>query len=88
MLSNFKNLFTENKEIYLRVKVHPHTAQTQVRAVLEDETIKIDIAAAPEKGKANDELIGFLSQEFDVSKRQIVIISGIVDRVKLIKISK
>jgi hypothetical protein len=52
------------------------------------ETIKINIAAAPEKGKANQELVHLLSKEFDVSRDSVKIISGAGDRVKLVKITK
>ena len=49
-------------------------------------TIKIRVKAAPERGKANEELIKFLSKELDVSTAQISIISGKTDRIKLIRI--
>ncbi|MFC1616033.1 DUF167 domain-containing protein [Patescibacteria group bacterium] len=42
--------------------------------------------AAPEKGKANAELIKFLSKNLGISKSQISIISGKTDQLKLIKI--
>jgi len=51
-----------------------------------DGTLKIRIAAPPEKGKANTELIKFLSKHFDLPKNQITIISGKTEPLKLIKI--
>jgi len=52
-----------------------------------DKTIKIDLAVAPIKCKANIELIKFLAQQFDTNVSNIKIISGAIDRIKLVKIA-
>lgn len=77
-------------EVYLRVKVRPSAAKTEIRGILEEgeETIKIDIAAPAERGKANQELINFLAREFGVKSVQVRIVSGISEKIKLIKIKK
>ena len=49
--------------------------------------IQIPKEAPPEKGKANAELIKFLSKTFNIKRDKISIISGKTDRLKLIKIS-
>lgn len=87
MLSKFKKQFNKNGEVYLRIKVRARAAKTAVREILEDETIKIDIAAPPVKGKANQELIKFLAKEFEISGKNVKIISGAGERIKLIHIS-
>ena len=86
MFFEFKKLFLEKGEVYLRVKVRPNAAKTLAKEVMADETVKIDLAAAPVKGKANQELIKFLAKEFVVSKDNVKIISGAGERVKLVKI--
>jgi len=53
---------------------------------MEDETIKIRIKAAPEKGRANIELIRFLAKELTLPKENISIISGKTEQLKLIKL--
>jgi uncharacterized protein len=75
-------------EKYLRVKVIPGAPRTEIKDTMADGTIKIAVAAAPEKGKANAALMKFLAEEFGVPKSNITIISGASDRVKLIKIIK
>ena len=75
-------------EAYLAVKVMPGSAKTEFREQMADDTYKISVAAAPEKGKANTELIKFLAREFKVLKNQIAIISGAGERTKLIKLIK
>lgn len=86
MLLLYKKVLQEKGEVYLRIKVSPGSPETLVKKILEDETIKIDIAARPEKGKANQELIKFLAKEFFVRKENIKIISGASEKLKLIKI--
>ena len=53
---------------------------------MSDDTVKIDIAAAPVKGKANDELAKFLAREFSVPRKNVIILSGAADKTKLVKI--
>lgn len=76
---------------YLRVKILPRSPKNEIIEVIEDEegekTIKIRIKAPPEKGKANAELIKFLSKTFNIKRDRISIISGKTDRIKLIKIN-
>lgn len=72
---------------YLRIKVIPKSPRNEITEILDDQTIKIRIKAAPEKGKANTELIKFLSKELGINKNEISIISGKTDQLKLIKVN-
>lgn len=72
--------------MYHRIKVIPKSAKNEIVETMEDGTLKIRIAAPPEKGKANAELIKFLSKHFEVPKTSISIVSGKSDPLKLIKI--
>ncbi|MBT6068170.1 DUF167 domain-containing protein [Candidatus Peregrinibacteria bacterium] len=85
MIDQIKAILTE-KPSYLRIKVLPKSQKNEITEILEDGTIKIRIKAVPEKGKANQELIKFLSKELEVAKDSISIISGKTDQLKLIKI--
>lgn len=86
MLSEYLNKFQEKGEVYLRVKAAPGSVKTMVKQIMDDDTIKIDVAAAPEKGRANHELTKYLAKEFAVNKNNIKIISGAGERIKLIKV--
>lgn len=88
MLKEIIKNFANNKEIYLRVKVLPNAGKTAFLDKMADGTIKIAIAATPEKGQANQELIKFLAIEMGVRKYQIKIVSGVSERIKLIKVSR
>ena len=84
-----KKIQIQQKE-YLRIKVIPKCNTTEVVKIMIDgegeETIKIRLKAVPEKGKANKELIKFLSTELNINKNKISIISGKTDQLKLIRI--
>ena len=78
----------DGDEVYLRIKVRPGASKNEFKGEMTDGTWKINIAAVPERGKANQELIGFLAKELKFKKENIKIISGMSDHVKLIKIIK
>jgi len=88
MLDSYKTVLKLNGEAYLRVKVRPNAVKTCVKEIMADETVKIDLAAVPVKGKANQELIKFLAQQFDMAAGNIKMISGAGERIKLVKIIK
>ncbi|TSC58485.1 MAG: hypothetical protein Greene041662_746 [Candidatus Peregrinibacteria bacterium Greene0416_62] len=68
------------------VRVHPGARKTMIKDVMADGTIKIDIAEAPEDGKANAELIQFLSEEFGVAKSKVEIVAGETNRRKVVRV--
>ena len=88
MLREYKKQLAGKNELYLRIKVNPGSPKTLVKAILDDETIKIDVAVMPIKGEANRELIKFLAKEFAVNANNVKIINGKASRIKLIKIVK
>lgn len=88
MWDDIQTQLNNKGEAYLAVKVIPGSHKTEFREMMADKTYKIAIAAAPEKGKANTELIKFLAKEFKVLKSRLVIISGAGERTKLVKVTK
>jgi uncharacterized protein (TIGR00251 family) len=69
----------------IKVKIIPNAHKNSIEGFQED-TLKIKIKAPPDKGKANEELIDFLSDIFSIAKSQIRIISGHSSRLKKIEI--
>ncbi len=72
----------------LRVKVRPKSKANEIVDTMEDGTIKVRVKAAPEKGKANKEVIEVLAKEYGVKKSEVEIVGGKVDQIKLIKINE
>jgi len=88
ILDEYLENLANNKEVFLKVKVLPGAGKTVFIGLMSDGTIKVAVAAQPDKGKANLELIKFLANELKVYKYQVKIISGLTERIKLIKISR
>jgi len=72
----------------VRVKVTPRSARSEVVAVMADGTLKVRVAAVPERGKANEELIAVLAVHFGVERSGVTIISGQSSALKLVRIGK
>lgn len=77
---------TRGSEARISVRVHPGAASNQVTGV-SDDVLRIRIAAPPLKGKANRELINFLSRLLNIGKDNINIIKGHTTRDKIIGIN-
>lgn len=69
------------------VRVRSGMSKTEVKDIMDDESVKIHVAAIAENGKANAELRRYLAQEFGVSKEQVKMLSGATSRVKLMRIT-
>lgn len=65
----------------MAVKVTPKACRSQVVG-WENGELRIRIAAVPEKGEANKELVKFLAKTFGISKSQVMLISGETSRHK------
>jgi len=51
-----------------------------------DGTLKVKVAAAPEKGKANEALCSFLAEHYGVPRSAVTIISGHSAALKLVRV--
>ena len=76
MFALLKNTLHEGGSVTFDVKVHAGAPRTKAKQILDNGVVKIDVAAVPEDGKANAELIHFLSMEFGVNKANVEITSG------------
>ena len=66
--------------ILLRVRLNPNSSALNIKGVFVDademEYLKIGVLSPPEKGRANQELMKFLSKQLGVAKSNIEIVSG------------
>ena len=72
--------------VVFTAKVVPGSSRTVVAGVLDD-MIKVRVAAAPEKGKANQCLVAFLAKQLGVKKNNIEIVSGRTNPVKQVQVT-
>ncbi len=74
----------------LYIKVYPFAQETKIKSKEQDlfgnDLWKISVNAVPEKGKANAELIKFLSKHFKVAKSNISIKQGQTSGLKIVEI--
>ncbi len=71
--------------LLLRVKVTPKADRDRIVGVKGRELL-IRINAVPEKGKANKELLRFLSKSLDLSKSALALVSGLSSRHKVVSL--
>jgi uncharacterized protein (TIGR00251 family) len=69
--------------IRLEITAVPGASKTEFAGV-KDGRLRVRIAAAPEDGKANAELINFLSKSLNCPKRNLQILAGEKSRMKTI----
>ena len=69
----------------ITIQIQPNAKRNEVVG-FEEGVLRVKIAAPPVKGKANKELIDFLSQLIGVSKSSITIEKGLTSRRKVIAI--
>ena len=74
-----------NGGVVFVAKIVPGGSRTGLCGLLNG-MMKIKISAAPEKGKANQELVGFLAKKLGVKKNAVSIISGQTNPVKQVQV--
>jgi uncharacterized protein (TIGR00251 family) len=67
----------------LAIKVTPNAGRNEIVG-LKDGVFHIKIAAPPDKGKANKELIDFLSEKLETRKSAVLVVKGQTSRHKVI----
>lgn len=73
--------------IGLRVKANAKINKIENYILINDRRyLKLSVKAVPEKGKANEEIITFLSKEWQITKSNLEIISGQTSNIKLLSI--
>jgi len=71
--------------IRIPIKVQPNAVKNQVVG-LSNGAWRIKIAAPPDKGKANKELVEFLSEVLGLRKDQVTIVKGHTSHNKLVSV--
>lgn len=81
-------LYSEGEGFYLlKVRVIPKAAKSQIVG-WEGDILKVKVNAVPEKGKANEKLIQFLSENLKISRASITLIKGGTSRLKTFRLTE
>jgi uncharacterized protein (TIGR00251 family) len=70
-------------EIHIAIKALPGASKTEFVGV-QEQRLRVRIAAAPEDGKANAELIAFIAKSLGCPKKEVRLLRGTQSRVKTI----
>lgn len=74
------------EKVNLNIHVKPFSSKNSIKEVKDDKTIIISINAKPKNNEANDKLIDFLSEIFEITRSKITITSGHKNRNKVVSI--
>jgi uncharacterized protein len=69
----------------LTVKVHPRARRSAITGRL-GEAYKLDLAAPPVDGKANEECVRFFAELAGVPRARVRIVSGLTGRNKVVEV--
>ena len=71
----------------LAVRVLTHAPHNELVGIQEDGTLKVRLAAVPQKGKANQVLIDFLAEVLGVTSARLELVAGQTGRNKLVTVT-
>ena len=71
--------------LLLNIKVIPGASKSAI-GELSEGRLKIRVAAAPEGGKANEELCSFLAKSLRLIKKDVTLVSGEKSRLKTLRL--
>jgi len=74
----------EENTVSLRIKAQPNASRSEFCEIYAEDAIKIRIKAPAVEGKANKELVKFLSKSFKVAKSDIIFKSGQNSKIKIV----
>jgi len=75
-IAELRRQLESDGKLTLSVKVTPKSSRTRIVGRMDDGSLKIAVAAVPDKGKANTELCDFLARQLGVPKSGVRIQSG------------
>lgn len=73
-------------DVFLDVVVSPRGSKTRIMGV-HDHCLKIQLAAPPVDGKANDALVRFLAESLGVARAHVDIVGGPANKRKTVRLA-
>ncbi len=73
------------RSFIIKVKTVPGSSKDSIQ-LREEGSLTIHVSAPPEKGKANNKLVGLISKWIGISKNEVMIVKGETSREKLIQL--
>jgi hypothetical protein len=86
-LSDLRQEFRSKGSLLLFVKVIPRAQRNEVAGFLEDGSLKLKVAAVPDKGAANHQVCRMIAEVFKVAERNVTIVSGRTSQRKRVSVA-
>ncbi|MEL7567789.1 MAG: DUF167 domain-containing protein [Dehalobacterium sp.] len=80
------NIVDKGGKVSFKVKVQPRASKNGLSGIIGD-AVKLRITAPPVDGEANKGVIQYFARLFGVSQKEVVIISGLSSKTKIVEIS-
>jgi len=77
--------FTVGDDIHIAVKALPGASKTEF-AGFKEGRLRVRVAAAPENGRANAELVAFIAKSLGCPKRDVTLLHGEKSRLKTLAV--
>ena len=74
--------------VTLAIRVRPNAPRTAWKATLADGSLKVDVAAPPEEGRANAALAAWIADAVGVPHANVRIVAGAGARRKLVRVGR
>ncbi|HEX6495029.1 MAG TPA: DUF167 domain-containing protein [Acidobacteriaceae bacterium] len=87
-LEELRNQLRREGTLMLGVKVIPRARTASVSEVMGNGVLKVKVTAAPERGRANDEVCAVIAESLGVAKRKVEIVSGHTSSQKRVRITR
>jgi uncharacterized protein YggU (UPF0235/DUF167 family) len=71
----------------LPVRVHPGARRAALRGWRDDGALKVDVAAAPEGGRANEAVAALVAEALALPARAVTVVRGRSSRAKVLDVS-
>ncbi len=81
-----KTILKAKQKVTINLKVTPKSNEQKITKILSDGTFKIKLRSTPENNKANEELILFLSEVFEIPAQNIHILKGFKSHEKSVEL--
>lgn len=76
----------EEESVTISVRIQPRASKNEIMK-MDNGKLKIRLTAPPVDGAANEALVKFLADQFNVGRSQVEIVSGHTGREKIIRIT-
>ena len=85
--SEIPGVVADGAGVRITVQVVPRASKTEVVGAYGDDALRLRLAAPPVDGKANRELLRFLSETLGVPARALELVSGQTGRRKVVRVA-